>query len=255
MLKILIIEDEIPARKKIKRFLEQSGTAIDIVAEIDTVVCAIAFLEKHKVDMIFSDIELLDGNAFDIYRHVAVDCPIIFTTAYDAFWMNAFENNGIEYLLKPFTQERFQKAWDKFLMLMKSNSSQHDVLAQLQCILENNLTEKTYKKRFTVSTHKGIYFINTDDILFFGANGGVVFAHDKDGKKHLLNETSLSAIEQQLHPTDFFRVNRSELVHKKYIQKVERYSKNSLAIKMKNYDENLKTSQSNTHDFRVWLER
>ena len=99
MIKILIIEDEIPARKKLKRFLEELDSTAKVIAEIDNVVSAVAFLKSTSVDLIFSDIELLDGNAFEIYKEVSISCPIIFTTAYDQFWMNAFESNGIAYLL------------------------------------------------------------------------------------------------------------------------------------------------------------
>jgi two-component SAPR family response regulator len=87
MIKVLIIEDEIPARKKIKRLLEELSTPNQVLAEIDTVDTAISFLKNNTVDLIFSDIELLDGNAFDIYREIHLNCPIIFTTAYDQFWM------------------------------------------------------------------------------------------------------------------------------------------------------------------------
>ena len=109
MIKVVIIEDEIPARNKLKRFISELETPIEIVAEIDTVEKAVVFLKNSSVDLIFSDIELLDGNAFEIYDQVNISCPVIFTTAYDQFWMNAFESNGIEYLLKPFSQSRFQK--------------------------------------------------------------------------------------------------------------------------------------------------
>lgn len=255
MIKVLIIEDEIPARKKLKRFLEQLDTPVDIVAEIDTVVSAIQFLESNRMDVIFSDIELLDGSAFDIYGQVPTDCPIIFTTAYDQFWMNAFESNGIAYLLKPFSQERFQKAWDKFLVLRKSASPDSSLLSKLKDILESNPIKQSYKKRFTITTRQGIYFVETEDILFFSVDAGVVVAIDNTGKKHVLNETTLHEIGMCLNPQDFFRINRSELVHKKYIEKLERYSKNVLAIKIKGYEDYLKTSQSNTADFRAWLEK
>lgn len=111
MIKIVIIEDEIPARKKLIRFINELKENTEIIAEIDNVEQSIDFLKTEKsIDLIISDIELLDGNAFEIYDQVKISCPIIFTTAYDKFWMNAFETNGIEYLLKPFTLERFQKA-------------------------------------------------------------------------------------------------------------------------------------------------
>jgi DNA-binding LytR/AlgR family response regulator len=255
MIKILIIEDEIPARKKLKRFLDELDTATDVVGEIDTVRKAVDFLTNTKVDLIISDIELLDGNAFEIYKEIAVTCPIIFTTAYDQFLMDAFETNGIEYLLKPFSRERFQKAWNKFLQFRNTDSENDTLLMNLTRLMENNLVEKSYKKRFTINYHQGIYFLETENIAFFQADEGVVFAIDTSGKKHILTESTLTKIEAQLNPAEFFRINRSELVGKKYIEKIERYAKNSLAIKMKGSGVSLKTSQSTTSSFREWVEK
>lgn len=254
MIKVVIIEDEIPARNKLKRFISELDESVEIVAEIDKVEEAIAFFKNSNVDLIFSDIELLDGNAFEIYNQVDIPSPIIFTTAYDQFLMNAFESNGIEYLLKPFSQDRFQKAWNKFLLLKSSASEQQDVLVKLQQMLNNNHPVKNYKKRFTVSSHQGIYFINTEDIAFFEAEEGIVFAVDTAGKKNLLNESTLKEIEKQLDPLAFFRINRSELVQKKHIERIERYNKNTLSIKIKGYKDHLITSQSNTSSFRKWIE-
>lgn len=254
MIKVIIIEDEIPARSKLKRFISELEEPVEIAAEIATVEEAITFLKTTTVDLIFSDIELLDGNAFEIYNQVNISSPIIFTTAYDQFWMNAFESNGIEYLLKPFSQDRFQKAWDKFLLLKTSASEQNDVLIKLQQMLNNSHTEKKYKKRFTVSSHQGIYFVNTEDITFFEAEEGIVFAFDTAGKKHLLNESTLKEIENQLSPSDFFRINRSEIVQKIHIERIERYNKNTLSIQVKGQKVHLITSQSNTSAFRKWIE-
>jgi DNA-binding LytR/AlgR family response regulator len=255
MIKILIIEDEIPARKKLKRFLGELDTPVEIIAEVDTVEKAVGFLTNSTVDLIFSDIELLDGNAFEIYNQISVTCPIIFTTAYDQFWMDAFESNGIEYLLKPFSRERFQKAWNKFLLFRNSNSEENKLLINLTKLMERNFADKSYKKRFTVNTYQRIYFIETENITFFEANEGVVFAFDISGKKHVLNEPTLKEIETQLDPTDFFRINRSELISKKHLEKIERYTKNTLAIKMKGYEKFLKTSQNSTPSFREWIDK
>ncbi len=255
MIKILIIEDEIPARKKLKRFIEELDTPVEIVAEIDTVSSAIDFLMKNQVDVIFSDIELLDGNAFEIYSKVALTCPIIFTTAYDQFWMNAFESNGIAYLLKPFSRERFQKAWDKYQWLGHPASDTHNSIDALAKLIQQNFQKKEYKKRFTIHTNQGMYFLATGDILYFEANEGVIFAYDTKGEKHLLTEATLREIEEQLDPIEFFRINRSELIQKKHIEKIERYNKNTLAIRLKSYKPYLKTSQSNTAAFREWMEK
>lgn len=255
MIKILIIEDEIPARKKLRRFIEELDTSTEIVAEIDTVDYAVKFLKSNYVDIIFSDIDLLDDNAFEIYRQVKVFCPIIFTTAYDRFWMEAFDSNGIAYLLKPFSKERFQKAWYKFLLLRNSVFDENKWMANLTELIKRNLSEKSYKNRFTINTSQGIYFLDTENIIFFVANEGVVFAYDITGKKHLLTESTLKEIEEQLNPLDFFRINRSEIICKKYVEKMERYTKNTLAVKIKGYENYLKTSQNNTAAFREWIEK
>lgn len=253
MIKVLIIEDEIPASKKLKRFIDENHRTVEIAGEIQTVEGAIDFLHHFTVDLIFCDIELLDGNAFEIFDKTSIYCPIIFTTAYDQFWMNAFESNGIDYLLKPFSKERFQKAWNKFETLSDSNPREGALLSKLQHILENRITGPQYKKRFTISSHQGIYFIDLEKIVFFEATEGVVFAFDATGKKHLLTESTLKTVEMQLSPEDYFRINRSELINKKYIEKIERFTKNILSIKMIGVGHYLKTSQSNTAAFREWI--
>lgn len=253
MIKVLLIEDELPARKKMIRFLNELPESINIVAEIDTIAQGIAFLKTNAVDLIFSDIELLDGTAFEIFEQVDLTCPIIFTTAYDNYWINAFETNGIAYLLKPFSMERFQKAWNKFLLLYKSDTNTNEMVEQLAHFIESN-TIKKYKNRFAISTKQSIYFLAVDAITFFQAEESVIFAYDSNGKKHLLNENTLKEIELQLDPALFFRINRSELVQKRYIEKIERYSKNAYAVTVTSYLKVLITSQNNAAEFRNWVE-
>lgn len=255
MIKILLLEDEIPARKKLLRFIKQLDTEAEVVAAIDTVENAISFLKNNTIDLILSDIELLDGNAFEIYNTVPISCPIIFTTAYDSFWMHAFESNGLAYLLKPFSEEQFKKAWNKFLLFRKSNTNDTHLLANLTKLIQENFKEKSFKKRFTINTFQGIYFLDTANITYFKANEGVIFAFDTQGRKHLLSESTLKEIEALLNPSDFFKINRSELVSKQHIEKIDRYAKNTLAINMKNSKNYLVTSQSMTASFREWIER
>jgi len=255
MIRVVIIEDEIPARKKLKRFLEEIDNPTEVIAEIGTVSEAIEFLKKeNSIDLILSDIELQDGNSFEIYQEVTVLCPIIFTTAYNQFLMDAFETNGIEYLLKPFSMERFKKAWNKFLLLKKSASVDDNLLSKLTQLL-NNPTEKTFKNRFSISSKLGTYFLETSDILFFSAEEGVVFAVDKQNKKHLLSYSSLKEIEEMVNNRQFFRINRSEIVNKSYIERIQRYSKNALSVKLIGHNKHLVTSQSNTGSFRNWIEQ
>lgn len=255
MLNILIIEDELPARRKLKRFLEELEIDVNTLTEIDTVSSAIEFLNINQVDIIFSDIELLDGNAFEIYSQVTINCPIIFITAYDQFWMNAFETNGIEYLLKPFSKDRFEKAWNKFLLFNNSEKKEVDLLTNITKLLQKKLVEKTYKNRFSITTNRGIYFLDTNKIVYLQASEGVIFAHDNSGQKHLLTESTIKEIENQVDPHHFFRINRSELIQKEFVEKIERYNKNTIAVKLKGYNNTLKTSQSITASFRNWIEQ
>jgi len=254
MIRIAIIEDEIPARKKIKRLLDEVDGQIKIITEIDTVTMSVAFLQNNTVDLIFSDIELLDGNSFEIYNQVSISCPIIFTTAYDQFWMNAFDTNGIDYLLKPFSKDRFQKAWKKFLLLKQAPNVDDQLLSRLTMVIEQSFTKKSFKKRLTVQNHQGIYFLDTNNITYFESTEGLLFAYDTQGKKHLLTEATLKEIEEHLDPADFYRINRSELIHKIHIERVQRYAKNTLSVKLKGYEQHLVTSQNSTAGFRRWVE-
>jgi DNA-binding LytR/AlgR family response regulator len=220
MVRVVILEDEIPARKKLRRFLESLETPVEIVAEIDTVSAGIELLRKQSPDLLFADIELLDGRSFEIFAQVTITCPIIFTTAYDQFWMNAFESNGIDYLLKPFSRERFQQAWDKFLLLRGKPAAEAEAWARIAELVGQQAAPKEYRKRFSVHGRQGIYFLDTENISFFEASEGVVFAYDNSGKRHLMTEATLKEIEEQLDPAAFFRLNRSELVHKAYVESI-----------------------------------
>ncbi len=256
MYNIVIIEDEVPARKKLKRFIEQACGEYQILAELDTITAVASFFEKEQdIDVVFSDIELRDGNVFEIYTKLSLNCPIIFTTAYNAFFMDAFDANGIAYLLKPYSFDKFSSAWHKYLRLQETKSLDYNALLTKLGSLVNSEEKKQeiYKEQFVIRAQKAIYFLKTIDIVFFQADNGVVFAFDKENKKHMMSQVTLKEIEADLDPHFFFRINRSEVLHKNYIEKLERYSKNSIAIYINDNQRKLITSQSKTSDFNTWI--
>ncbi len=257
MIKVLILEDEAPARRKFKRFIEELEQPVTVIAELGTITEAASFLKTTTdIDLILSDIELQDGNVFEVYSNISISCPIIFTTAYNEFLMDAFETNGIEYLLKPFSKERFNKAWNKFLLLRNNSNTNDHILHHLNHFIKDYQPEtQTYKNRFSITSHSVTYFLNTTDILFFSAEEGVVFALDHFGKKHLLNQATLKEIEAVIDPYLFFRINRSELVNKNFIKHIRRYNKNTLAITLNSFDRHLITSQNTTSLFKEWIEK
>ncbi|MFN0291266.1 LytR/AlgR family response regulator transcription factor [Pedobacter helvus] len=257
MIKVVIIEDELLAVKKLRRFLEQLNEPITVLAELHSVEEAINFFKvDNEVDLVFSDIELMDGNAFEIYKEVMPHCPIIFATAYNQFLMDAFETNGIAYLLKPFSFERFEKAWHKFKLFYQSAPQSNNLMIEkLSALLGQPSVKKPYRNRFAINTANRTYFLEIADVVFFNAEEGVVFAIDTQGKNHLLTQATLKQVEEEVDPKLFFRINRAQLVHKVYVEETERYNKNALAIKLKTHHQFLITSQSSTAAFKDWIEK
>lgn len=258
MIKIVLVEDEAPARKKLRKYLEKFEQPITVVKELETLEDVLVyFTSDPEIDLIFSDIELLDGNVFDAYKKLNIKTPIIFSTAYNQFWMNAFETTGIAYLLKPYSFERFEKAMQKYLTLkttMVSEPGENYVLQKLDAYFNNQTaTTKTFQEFIPVKTSKHTYFLKIEDIMYFQSDYGIISAFDKVNKRHILNQTSLKFVEDTINSTIFFKINRSEFVNKNYIEKISRYNKNILAINILNSNTILKTSQNNTAPFNNWL--
>ena len=182
-MKIMIIEDEILAAEKMTNFIKKYDSKIEISATLDSVRGCINWFEKNEMpDLIFSDIELLDGNVFSFLSKIKITCPIIFATAYDEFLIKAFNENGIAYLLKPFDFKAFQKAMEKYEQLKNNFENFDDVLIdKIKTSFSRN--ENNYKKRFAVKTTKGIFIINVDEITFIRAEEGLVFCTTKNQKK------------------------------------------------------------------------
>lgn len=260
MIQVLLLEDEIPAQKKILKIIEDLGLAVKVVSILDSVHSGKQFFSSpRKIDLIISDIELRDGNAFEIFEESEIPCPIIFTTAYNQFWMQAFETNGIAYLLKPFGIEKFKGAWDKFLRLTQQPEDQFALIQQLKKMISDPIPgksgAKSFKSRLSIPNARGNYFIELTEVVYFYADQGVVFGVDQAGKKHLLREETLKVLEDQLDPMQFFRINRSHLIQKSYVLSTERYSKNSVVLKLKGMQEHLICSQSQTPAFVSWIEQ
>jgi DNA-binding LytR/AlgR family response regulator len=255
MINVLIIEDEAPARRKLQRLIHNLDQDIYIIAESETVNDAIQILQQpHSIDLIFSDISLRDGNAFLIYERVAKVPPVIFITAYNEYLMEAFETNGIGYLLKPYTATQFKNAWDKFLGLRAKHSDPQVLFSQLNSLVQG-ANKKVYKKRFTCNAGKGIFFLDTQHIAYFLAEESVVFAIDHSNQKHLLTINSLKEVQQLIDPLHFCQINRAEIVNRDFVERLERYGKNNILIGLKQISDKLITSQSRTAMFREWLDQ
>ncbi len=262
---IVILEDEPLAARQVADFVARSQPDAQILATLAGVQEALTWFGQHPApDLLFSDIELLDGNVFGLYERVTVACPIIFTTAYDQFLLRAFQTNGIAYLLKPFTYEAFDQAFTKYKTLRNtfapparepviptSVGLSAAVLMQLRLALQENKT--AFRQRFTVKLRTGIYLLAVDDITCLQADEGVVFAFDTAGQKYPLNG-SLTELETQLDPARFFRLNRSDLVQLRHIERLEPYFNDRLAVRVAGRAEPLIASVPRTPELRRWIE-
>ena len=252
-MKVLIIEDEVPAYEKLRQMVHQT---LPMPMHIDwtrSVKDTIAFLQKEPpVDLIFSDIQLLDGLSFEIFETQPIECPIIFCTGFDQFLLRAFRTNGIGYLLKPFTAQQIQEALDKFQNLFNHNPKIDPVL--ISSIKEALLKyDRSYKKRFTIKKRNGIKLVETNQIKYFEANGDFCILIDHQEQKHSVN-MSLTSIEEKVDPQQFFRVNRSQLINIAFIDKIQRYHKNKLSISLRQHEQIIFTSSTTTAQFRKWLD-
>lgn len=249
-MRVIVIEDEPLASDKLCDFIRRYDDSINIAARLESVKeTQNWFRHKMPPDLIFSDIELLDGNVFEFFEKEELTCPIIFTTAYDQFLMQAFEQSGIAYLLKPFTFENFVAAMKKLEKLKKNFAvSQIDFLREIQ----NNAKPK-YKERFVVKTRGGIQLIETKNISYFQIQDGILFAFDAKDNKFPLNE-NLTNLEEILDPQNFFRVNRSEMVNLNFIERLEPYFNDRLVIRLQNSKVKLISSTNRTPDLRKWIE-
>jgi len=251
-MKILILEDEIPAYEKLLNFITAEIPDAQIVGWARSNVEAKSLLQtKVTIDLIFSDIELLDGTSFETFEAIKVDCPIIFCTGFDQYVLKAFQTNGIAYLLKPYTLDNFQEAYTKYQRLFAKSISP-DVLNELKQVLQAD--KKAYQRRFTSKKKDGIKLLETQAIICFEANGDFCLASDLKGSKHVINY-SLSEIENKVDPNQFFRINRSQLINIDFIEKIDTHFKNKLSITMRQLSGSFLTSSAKTSDFRKWLER
>ncbi len=254
-MRILILEDEIPAYQKLFKYLNEYFDAAVAHDWSRSVADGRELLESQTYDLILSDIQLLDGTSFDLFNKTTIDCPIIFCSAYDEYLFQAFNTNGIAYILKPYSQDDFRKALEKYESLFRNgqyNTLDTTTIDALKLALQEE--QVSYKKRFVIKRTKGIQLLNISDISIIEASGDFCVATDSNGKKHPILQ-KIGVLTEQIHPKKFFRINRSQIIHIEYIETIENHFKNRLLIKLKGVEEKVMTSSANTSDFRKWIEQ
>jgi two-component system, LytTR family, response regulator len=254
-LSVLIIEDETPAAEKLERYLQRFSSDIKVKAICDSIESAVMWLKENQstVELIFMDIQLKDGLSFNIFKEVTVQKPVIFVTAYNEYALDAFKVNSIDYLLKPVTFDDLSASLKKFENLREQMTPTEAKQEKIKLLAESN-TNKTYKERFMVKVGDHIRSITIDQVLFFFADGRDVYLVTTQLRKFIIDFT-LESLEEVLSPKNFFRVNRSFILHIPFIQDVVVYSNSRLKISTQPaWDKEIIVSREKVNEFKEWFD-
>ena len=256
-MKILIVEDEELAVKKLKKTLQSLGEDLDIVGTTDSIASTVEWLQENDPpELILMDIELADGQSFEIFNLAKVTSPVIFTTSYDEYALKAFKVNSVDYLLKPIQKDDLESAIDKFKNMKKvfSNEKKEDLpITALVKDLQQTLQHKDYRKRFLVKHLQKLVSVEVGSIAYFYSDDRLSFFKTFDDKKYVLDYT-IDEIENMIDPEQFFRINRAFLVSIKCIDQIHDYFGTRLKLNLKpNIDKEALVSREKVSEFKNWM--
>lgn len=247
---VVIIEDEHLSAEHLMRLLERIDASIQVVQRFETVKQSLeAFKNGLRADLLFVDIHLADGNAFELFSSISIDIPVIFTTAFDQYAIQSFQTNSIDYLLKPIGIDELTAAINKFNRLSRQ---QHEQLVQN---LINIRPQSTFKTRFMVKLGENIVSIKTDEIDHFKAEDGIVLLVNQLGKRYPVDYT-MDQLEPLLDPAVFFRINRKAYVNIENVKKVGQFFNSRLKVSTNHLDgDDAVVSRERVGNFKEWLNR
>ena len=249
MLNTIIIEDERPALENLVSTIKSVADDVQVVATLSSVQQSVDFLNNAPAaDLIFSDVQLGDGLSFEIFNRSRNATPVIFITGYDDFMMNAFEYNGIDYLLKPVDKISLQKSLVKYRMLERHFSHQPAMNNLLQYVGNHK------KKRIVVKKGMENISLRLDDVVMFYTENKIVYVIDRFGKKYL-GDKNLGELEQYLDEETFFRANRQYIVNINFIKGFKTFEKVKLQVDLSVAEINhtIIISQETAPQFREWM--
>lgn len=250
---ILIVEDEELAVKKLQKTLSAVDDTAVVLASTDSIKSTVEWLNDNpQPDLILMDIELADGQSFEIFNLVDVKSPVIFTTSYDEYALKAFKVNSVDYLLKPIQKEELAAALTKYKKL-QSNAKPDISLDNLVKELQQKLQPKEYRKRFLVKHGQKLVSVEVEDIAYFYSDGRLNFFKTKDNKKFVVDYT-MDELEDMLDPAQYFRISRSFYVSVNSIDKIDDYFGNRLVLGLiPEVDKEALVSREKVTEFKKWM--
>ncbi|MCT6698405.1 LytR/AlgR family response regulator transcription factor [Rheinheimera sp. 4Y26] len=263
LLKVLLIEDEPLAAEKLAGFIQRYQPAAEIVAVLTSVAEVLAFFEQDELpllQLIFADIELRDGAVFKALAQLDLPCPVIFTTSYDQYGVQAFSHQAVGYLLKPFTYKVFSDTMEKLTQLKNKLLAQAQMPAASAAItlaaaqaLPTTPPQPGYRQRFLLKQGQGLKLLEAANISCIRAVKGILLAQDEKGQSLMLSENNVQQLAESLDPSRFFQLNRSDIIQINFIERLEPYGKENLAVYLRGQTEPLISSKTRTALLRKWL--
>ncbi|MEQ9592846.1 MAG: LytTR family DNA-binding domain-containing protein [Cyclobacteriaceae bacterium] len=254
-LRVLIIEDELPAAEKLERYLTKYSNGIKVLGRAESIQEATDWLlnRQSEIDLIFMDIQLKDGLSFSIFKEVEINKPVIFITAYNEFALDAFKVNSIDYLLKPITFTDLSASLQKLENLSAQlNWSKEKNQSFIKALSTSSL--KNYKTRFMVKLGDHIRSITVEEISFFFADGRDVYMITTQQRKFIIDYT-LEGLEDIIDPKIFYRVNRSYILNISAISDVVVYSNSRLKISTHGkWEREIIVSRDKVSQFKQWFD-
>ena len=249
----MIVEDEIMAQKSLIRILTQNFPDMEVVGTSNSVKSTVSWLSEpeNHADVIFMDVELADGECFEIFRQIEVKAKVIMTTAYDSYAIKAFEAGSIDYLLKQIDATALQRAVARCCM----SERQVDIEALMKAIGRNTSPKKEYKERFIIRFNDRIIPVPAADIAYVYSEEKTNYLITYNCKKYII-DTSLDVMVEELDPEKFFRISRGCIISMNAISSIIKQAGSRLKIISKpeaSFEMNV--SRSRVDDFLEWLER
>lgn len=253
-MKILIIEDEPLAAKRLETLVKELLSSAQVLDKIDSVKRSVQWFKNNPApDIALMDIQLADGLSFQIFDQCEVKCPVIFTTAYDEYALKAFKVNSIDYILKPVDKQELQAAFTKLENITKSANTTQLLMDNIGQVV--SLLSKKHKERFVVKVGEHLRTIDVKDVLYFFSQDKTTFCHSSDSRNHILDFT-LEQLEDMIDPSVFFRVNRKYFVRAESILDIIAYTNSRLKLVLKNSTDNdVIVARERVQEFKQWLDR
>ncbi len=247
---VLIVEDELMARESLARTIREHFPDLEIIGMTSSVRETLAFLEGHSPDLIFMDVELSDGNCFEIFRRAHVSADVVMTTAYDNYAVKAFEAGSVDYLLKPVELSDLTRAVER----CRHRTEKVDIAALLSALGQNGAPGRSYRSRFIVHLGEKIIPLNTSDIAYFYSENKSNYIASTSGARYIF-DASMDSIAEELDPRVFFRISRSCIVSMNAIRSITRQSGGRLLVNAEPAPSfEMTVSRARVDDFLKWIE-